>query len=104
MENPIVKMTTEVVELVEQFKEAREDGKIKVLEWLPLIKESVDVIKATSEIEANDFNELNENDVQALATLVMDSIDRDVKFVREDVVNVLRIAQNVSEVILRDRE
>jgi hypothetical protein len=103
MENPIVTMTTEVVELIEQFKEAREDGKIKVLEWLPLIKESVDVIKATSEIEANDFNELTEGDIQVLATVLFDSIDREVKFVREDLVNVLRIAQNTSEIILRQR-
>lgn len=103
MENPIVKMAEEVVELVHQFKEAREDGKIKVFEWVPLIKESVDVIKATTEIEANDFDELNENDIQTLSTILFDSIDRDVKFVREDLVNALRIAQNVSEMILRQR-
>lgn len=104
MENPIVKMTVEVVELVEQIKDAKEDGKIKLLEWIPLIKESADVIKASLDIEANDFDELNESDIQTLASLVMDSIDKDVAFVREDVVNVLRIAQNVSQMIARDRE
>jgi hypothetical protein len=103
MENPIVKMTAETIDLIEQFKEAKEDGRIKVLEWLPLIKESVDVIKATSEIEANDFNELTESDIQTLATVLFDSIEREVKFVREDLVNVLRIAQNLSEVALRQR-
>lgn len=103
MENPIVKMTDEFIDLVDAFKEAKEDGKIKVLEWLPLIKESVDVIKATTEIEANDFNELTESEIQTLATLLFDSIDRDVKFVREDLVNIIRVAQNVSELILRER-
>jgi hypothetical protein len=103
MENPIVKMTAETIDLIEQFKEAKEDGRIKVLEWLPLIKESVDVIKATSEIEANDFNELTESDIQTLATVLFDSIEREVKFVREDLVNMLEIARSGAQMIARVR-
>ena len=104
MENSVLVMTEQVVELAETFNEARDDGKIRLLEWVKLVRETSDVIKAAKEVKANDITELTESEIDIMASLVMSVVERETRVLEEDVADVLRMAQIGYRIAMRHRK
>ena len=103
MENPIVRLVEQGVELAQELKKATEDGKIGLFEWVGLVREASDVVKASLDVKANDITELTDLEIESMTDEVMNSIDREVKFMRDDVVDVLKLAQTTYRLISRER-
>ena len=100
----LVHFVSESFELIEAIKDAKEDGKIRLFEWVKLINESGDVFKAVKDLQGVDMADVSENDIQAISRMIMDSIDKEVRFNVKDVANVLRIAKNTYQIISRERD
>ena len=100
---PLIDFVQESFELVQSIKDAAEDKKLKLIEGWRIFQEAKDVFDSIKSLQGVEVSKLNENDIQQLSTVVMDSIDKEVQFLREDVASVLRIAQNITEMITRTR-
>ena len=98
---PIVNLVETSLGLKDAFVEAKEDGKIRPWEWFKLVREASDIVKAVRKVEADDIVNINNIEIDVLSYLVMDSINKDVKFTREDVVSVLKIAREFAKMIDR---
>jgi len=86
-------------EFIYAVRDMKTDRKIR--KWFKLIHESSDVFKAAKELKGIDFHLLYENDIADLSWLIMNNLDRDVKFDIKDCRNVLIIAVNVAQMIDR---
>ena len=98
---PIVNLVEQSLELKDVFVEARENKKISPWEWLKLVREASDIVKAVRKVEADDIVNINDIEIDVLSYLVMNSINKEVKFTREDVVSVLKIAREFAKMIDR---
>jgi len=87
-------------ELIEQIKEAKsDDGKIKRFEWVGVIREISDVVNAVKDIRGVDITDTKDSDLMNLSNLVMDCIEKEVKFTRNDVYEMLVIARSITKMV-----
>jgi hypothetical protein len=100
---PVINAITKVFEFVESFKEAKEDGEVNLREKVTLTIEAFGVLGSFWKIKGIEVSKATELDIQELSTLIMDFKPKKANFLHDDVVNILRAAKNVVEVIERKR-
>jgi len=103
--NALTIFVQEGFELIHEIKESKnDDGKIRLFEWIGIVKESTDVLNAVRDLKGIDLSDATDSDIANLANLIMDSIQREVKFTRNDVIDLLNIAKSVVSITTRKRK
>ena len=61
---PLIDFVEESFELIQALKDAKEDGKIRLFEWVGIVRESSDVFNAIKELKDIDISQATETDIQ----------------------------------------
>jgi|6_EtaG_2_1085325.scaffolds.fasta_scaffold10766_6 hypothetical protein len=92
----LTNFVTQGHEAIQEIKKAKsDDGKIKRFEWVGVIRELKDVVKAVKDLKGVNFADTNDSDLMNLSNLIMDCIEKEVKFDRNDVYELLNIARSI---------
>ena len=102
--NSIINFTEELVQLGDVYKEAKEDGRISIWERFKIFNELSDVIQEAKELKADHLSNITEREVDTLSTIIMNSIDREVKFKRWQLVKVIKIAQLMAQLFVDNED
>jgi hypothetical protein len=100
---PIGNAAEKFFDLVSAWKKAKEDDKVTFLESIGMIKEVIEFISAVKQVKSVNMINATDEDIQDLSMIFMKTIEREVKFVREDLVNMLEIARSGAQMIARVR-
>ena len=100
---PVANAADKFFDLVTAWKKAKEDDKVTFIESIRMIKEVIEFISAVKQVKSVDMLNATDQDIQDLSLIFMNAIDREVKFVREDLVNMLEIARSSAQIIVRVR-
>ena len=100
---PLINSITKIFEFTESYKKAKSDGTVNFGEKVGLTIEAFGILGSFWKIKGINVLEATELDIQELATVIMEFKPKKVNFVHDDVVNILKAAKNIWEVIDRVR-
>lgn len=89
----LVKFVTEGAELFQAFKDATEDGKIRLFEWINIARESGDVFEALKAFKGFQIESITSEEIEEVTDVIFDQMDGELKFTKEQCIYILTTAK-----------
>ena len=89
----LVNFVTEGAELFQAFKDATEDGRIRLFEWINIARESGDVFEALKAFKGFQIESISSEEIEEITDIIFDQMEIEPKFTQEQCIYILTTAK-----------